>query len=150
MVCAFGVLLPAAFAAGLAARRPAPVAASVPPALGVNARSFGKVVWTKADLWPDQGIVTSLRRDAAGVVAVELAFHDLAKPDVLVYWAPGKEAAIASLPDDARFLGALANRSPLPIPSDVLGETGRFVLYSLADHEIVAVSKFFKPLIDAN
>ena len=143
MISLLGVTLPVAFAAGLAARRPVPVAMSVPPELAVKASNFGNVVWTKADVWPDQRIITSLRRDVTGSVAVEFMFHELVKPDVLVYWAQGKETAGEGLPDNARLLGALANRTPLPIPADVRGETGRFVLYSLAEHEVVATSKPF-------
>jgi len=141
MVCALGVLLPVVFAAGIAARRAVPVARTVPKELEGNASEFGAVVWTQADLWPERQIITSLRRDAAGRVAVELMFRDLVKPDVLVYWAAGKETTFAGLPDNARMLGVLSNRAPLPIPADVRGEAGRFVLYSLADHEIVAASR---------
>jgi hypothetical protein len=47
------------------------------------------------------------------------------------------------LPDNARLLGALSNRSPLPIPADVRGESGRLLLYSLAVHEVVAASQSF-------
>jgi hypothetical protein len=101
------------------------------------------VVWTKTDLWPGQRFITSLRRDAAGSVAVELMILDFAKPDVLVYWATGKETTDEHLPGNARLLGALSNRAPLPLPADVRGETGRFVLYSLADHEVVAESSAF-------
>jgi len=136
-----GVLLPVAFAAGLAARKSVPVAANVASGLAGQSNDFGKVVWTKADIWPGQRIITSLRRDDAGSVAVELVFHDLVKPDVLVYWAAGKESAAEGLPDNARLLGALSNRTPLPIPTDVRGEVGRFVLHSLANHEVVAASK---------
>ena len=143
MVCALGVLLPVAFGAGIAARRPVPVVASVPPEFAGRASDFGTVVWTKTDLWPGQRIITSLRSDDAGFVAVELMFRDVVKPDVLVYWAAGKETAGDALPDNARLLGALSNRSPLPIPADVCGEAGRFVLYSLTDHEVVAASKSF-------
>ena len=143
MVCTLGVLLPVAFVAGIAARRPVPVAESVPAELGGNLPNFGTVVWTKADLWPGHRIITSLRRNADGFMAVELTFLDLARPDVLVYWAAGKEMAVEGLPDNARLLGALSNGVPLPIPADVRGEVGRFVLYSLADHEIVAMSKAF-------
>jgi hypothetical protein len=143
IVCTLGVLLPVAFATGIAARKPVPVAANVPPGLIGQANDFGNAVWTKADLWPGQCIITRLRRDAAGSVAVELMFRDLAKPDVLVYWAAGKESAAEGLPYNARLLGALSNRSPLAIPAGVRGEAGRFVLYSLADHEVVAASKSF-------
>ena len=143
MVCTLGVLLPVAFVAGIAARRPVPVARSVPAELESKASDFGAVVWTKADLWPDQRIITSLRRKAAGIVAVELMVRDLAKPDVLVYWAAGKETAVEGLPENARLLGALSNGVPLPIPAGARGEAGRFVLYSLADHEVVATSRAF-------
>ena len=143
MVCTLGVLLPVAFIGGIAARRPVAVSNSVPVELENEASDFGTVIWTKADLWPDQRIITSLRRNAAGIAAVELMFRDLVKPDVLVYWAAGKETAVESLPDNARLLGALSNRVPLPIPADARGEAGRLVLYSLADHEVVATSRAF-------
>ena len=143
IVCSLGVLLPVAFAAGLVTRKPIPVAATVPRGLAGHTNDFGRVVWTKTDIWPGKRIVTSLCRNAAGSVAVELMFRELAKPDVLVYWAAGKESTVEGLPDNARLLGALSNRAPLPIPADVRGEAGRFVLYSLADHEVVAASKSF-------
>jgi len=97
----------------------------------------------KEDLWPDQRIVTSLRRAATGYVAVELICRDLVKPDVLVYWAAGKDTAVESLPEHARLLGALSSGAPVSIPGDLRGEIGRFVLYSLADHEVVAGSRAF-------
>ena len=143
MVCTLGVLLPVAFVAGIAARRPVPVAESVPAELRGNLPNFGIVVWTKADLWPGHRIITSLRRNGAGLVAVELVLRNLAKPDVLVYWAAGKETAVEGLPDNARLLGALSKGVPLPMPADARVEVGRFVLYSLADHEVVAMSKAF-------
>jgi hypothetical protein len=142
-VCLLGVLLPAAFTAGLAARRPIPIVAAVSPALAVNPPDFGKIVWTDADLWPGQSILTRLRRNAAGSVAVELMFRELERPDVLAYWSPGNDGALENLTEHARLLGVLSNRSPLPIPAEVHGQVGRFVLYSLADHEVVAVSKAF-------
>ena len=144
MVCTLGMVLPVAFAAGMAARKPVPVAATVPLGLAGKAADSGKVVLTKADIWPDQRIITSLRRDAAGSVAVELSFRDLVKPDVLLYWAAGKEGMPAdALPETARLLGALSNGAPLPIPAEARGEAGRFILYSLADHEVVAASSPF-------
>jgi hypothetical protein len=143
IVGTLGVLLPVAFVAGIAARKPVPVAANVAPSLTQQAKDFGAVVWTKSDIWPAQRIITSLRRDAVGAVGVELMFSYLVKPDVLVYWAAGKETAIAGLPGNGRLLGALSSHTPLPIPADIRGEAGRFVLYSLADHEVVAVSKAF-------
>jgi hypothetical protein len=139
--CMLGALLPVAFAVGLTARKPVPVAATVPLGLASQANDFGGVVWTKADIWPGQRIITRLRRDAAGTLAVELIFRDLAKPDVLVYWSPDTSTAGEGLPENARLLGGLSNGAPLPIPADVRGKPGCFVLYSLADHEVVATSK---------
>ena len=138
IVCTLGVLLPVAFTAGLSARKPVPVPANVTWQFADQTSDFGRVVWTKPDIWPGQRIITSLRRDATGLVAVELMSRDLAKPDVLVYWAAGKETA--GLPTNARLLGALSNHAPLRIPSDVRGEDGRLLLYSLADHEVVSTS----------
>jgi hypothetical protein len=143
MVCTLGLLLPLAFAIGMFARKPVPVAAPVASELAGRARDFGKVVWTKANIWPGQRIITSLRRDTEGSLAVELMFRDLAKPDLLFYWVAGKETPSESLPGNARLLGVLSNQAPLPISSDIRGQTGRFVLYSLADHEIVAASQVF-------
>ncbi|MCI0746127.1 MAG: hypothetical protein L0Y58_12045 [Verrucomicrobia subdivision 3 bacterium] len=145
-VCALGVALPVALVAGIAARRSVPPMMSLPPELTESAltpggRGKGHVVWTKADVWPGQRIVTTLRRDGTGAIAVEFMFRELVKPDVLVYWAPGKEIVSAGLPENARLLGALADRAPLPISVDVRGEAGQFVLYSLAEQEIVATSK---------
>jgi len=140
IVCTLGVLLPVAFTAGLAARKPVPLAANVTWQIARQASDFDRVVWTKPDIWPGQRIITSLRRDATGSVVVELTFRDLAKPDVLIYWAAKKDTVIEGLPGDARLLGALSNRAPLRIPADVRGEAGRLLLYSLADHEVVAVS----------
>src|ERR1044071_2374469 len=90
MICTLGVLLPVAFAAGLVARKSVPVAASLPLELPGQENDFGRVIWTKADIWPGQRIITSLRQNSTGSTAVELMFRDLAKPDVLVYWAAGK------------------------------------------------------------
>jgi len=140
IVGTLGVLLPLAFAGGLVARKPVPVAADVPPALASPGNDFGSVIWTKSDVWPGQAIMTRLRRGAARSLAVELLFREFAKPDVLVYWVAGKDSAGERLPENARLLGALSNRAPLPLPADARGEAGRLVLYSLADQEVVAVS----------
>jgi hypothetical protein len=143
IVCTLGILLPVAFTAGIAARRSVPMVNSVPKELESKASEFGMVVWTKTDLWPGRGIITSLRRDTVGALAVDLMFRDLVRPDVLVYWTPGTELTGEGLPESARLLGVLANRAPLQIPADVRGEAGRFLLYSLAEHERVATSKSF-------
>ena len=140
IVCTLGVIVPVAFIAGIAARRPVPVATSVPAVLDGGTQDFGSAIRTRADLWPDRRILTSLRRNGAGSFAVELVVGDLVRPDVLVYWAAGKESAVDRLPDNARLLGGLSNGRPLVIPADARGEVGRAMLYSLADQQVVAVS----------
>jgi hypothetical protein len=135
------MLLPAAFAAGLAARKPVPAAISIPALTAGGSGEFERVVWTQSDLWPGQRLVTQLRRNMAGAMALELAAESLAKPDLLLYWASGAETNTTGLPDNARLLGAAIQRAWLPFPPAARGEPGRLLLYSLADHEIVAASK---------
>jgi hypothetical protein len=137
------LLLPVGLATGLAARRPVPVAAQVPSELTGRPGMFDQVVWTKRDLWPGSRIITSLRRDQSGAVAMELWSGDLVKPDVLLYWAAGREWAGQGLSKDARLLGSLSSRSPIVLPAEVRGTTGRFVLYSLADQELVSTTQPF-------
>jgi hypothetical protein len=52
------------------------------------------------------------------------------------------------LPDVARLLGPVSNRAGLRLPDDP-GDMGLLILYSLANHEIVATSKplNLRPLI---
>ena len=145
-----GVVLPVAFGAGIAARRPVPAATSVPAGLAAKASDFGPVLWSDADLFPGRRIITRLRGDANGGLAAEFMFSGLTRPDVLVYWSSGDEAIADRLPEDAQLLGALSNGQPLPVPAKQRGQSSRLVLYSLADHEVVAVSKEFQTLIHTN
>src|ERR1051326_4502049 len=137
-VCALAILLPLAFAGGLAARRSVPVLPSAPAGLENSGSRFDTTAWSRTDLWPARKAVTALRRDSGGSLAVELTVPDLTGPDVLVYWAPATEAARARLPAGARLLGVLAGRAPLPVPEGLRGTSGYLLLYSLADHEILA------------
>jgi hypothetical protein len=67
-------------------------------------------------------------------------FEKLAAPDVLVYWVPSEGFSGGALPVNAHLLGPLSNRAVLDLPEKP-GRIGRFALYSLANQEIVAVSK---------
>lgn len=141
MLGTLGVVLPVVFAAGMAARQPWPIVSSVSPEIMAPADRFGPVVIRQTELWPGRDIVTLLRRDPAGVMSVELSPGDLARPDLLVYWVSGSEADVGTLPSQARLLGVLLGKKPLPLPGALRGERGRFLLYSLADHEITAISR---------
>jgi len=140
MVCTLGVSLPIALFSGIAGRRPVPLMGSLPSKLAAPRITPGNVVWTKTDLWPNQRIITLLRRDATGSTRVELQ-SNLLKPDVLIYWSPANNSATTRLPENARLLGALANGSPVVVASYIRARTGQLLLYSLADHEVIAVSK---------
>jgi hypothetical protein len=65
------------------------------------------------------------------------------KPDTLLYWIPGNPEINESLPNDAVLLGGWMQDPvrPLNVPTSAKGSQGRLILYSLADHEIVNVTK---------
>jgi hypothetical protein len=65
------------------------------------------------------------------------------KPDLIVYWIPGNPNITETLPDNARLLGAFNSFVPLSLSPDARTGSGVLVLYSLADQEIVEVSKPF-------
>ena len=140
-VCTLGLALPVLFGAGITARRPLPVATSIPSELTTGPSRFGNVLWTTTDLWRGQQITTILREDSAGIQSVEFNFRKLVRADVLVYWARGKQRDGDGLPEDAQLLGAFAEGVILSLPPNIRGEEGRFILYSLAEHELVATSE---------
>jgi hypothetical protein len=134
------VFLPAAFVLGLVARVHPPTYAGVPPGLTVP-QTKGRVVWTKAELFPGRRIITTLLVDGKGRQMVEFTFRELTVPDLLGYWVPGGGVReTARLPENARFLGAVLSGGLLPLPADTAAG-GRIVLYSLAEHEVVTVSE---------
>lgn len=146
MVIALGVLLPVAFAVSIAARRPVPTGQSLSAALIGESPHFEKIVWDRADLWAQTAIRTRLLSDGSDGkrFAVELsAANDILKPDLLVYWAPGNAKTEETVPDNAILLGAFVRASAtlLALPDGASNSIGRLLLYSLADHEVVAISK---------
>ncbi len=68
---------------------------------------------------------------------------DFVKPDLLVYWVAGNPNITNTLPGDARLLGVFNPSVTLPLPPDSGPGNGVLVLYSLADQEVVEVSKPF-------
>ena len=147
MVIALAVTLPAAFAVGIASRREVPTYKDGVPGLAAEAGNRSEL-WTRNDLWEKRVIKTRLERIGAGAsqLAVELVSTDpIVRPDVLVYWVPGGAKIQDALPDDAFLLGSFEQSipSPLTLPEAAIKQTGVLVLYSLANHEIEAVSKAF-------
>ena len=146
IVAVIGVLLPVAFAAGIAARKPAPTVASLPKALARTSQHFEAVEWERADLFTKTPIQIRLLRESAGVghYAVTLSVaKDFVKPDLIVYWVAGSPSITDTLPDNARLLGAFNSSVALSLPPEVISGSGVLILYSLADQEIVEVSKPF-------
>jgi len=147
MVFALGVFLPATFVLGIASRKPVPVVGSLPSALARQTPQVQASLWTREDLWERNPFRTRLLTDPAhSVLAVEVAAKEpIVRADMLVYWVPGVRTIGDSLPNDVVLLGAWVQNSPSPLalPPAAKASQGRLILYSLADHEIVNVSKSF-------
>jgi hypothetical protein len=146
-VFALTITLPAAFAVGIASRSEVPTSKLGAPAL--HAEIHNQVeIWSRNDLWEKKAILTRLLRVNPGPkeLAVTLSTMDrIVRPDLLVYWVPGEPKTLNSLPDDAFLLGSFEQSTPAPLtlPEPATKQVGVLVLYSLADQELVAVSKAF-------
>jgi len=146
MVIVLGVFLPVAFAVGIVARKPVPGMTSMPKELVASPQSFAVTEWERADLFTKTPIQVRLLRERAGAghFAVEFsAPKDFVKPDLIVYWVAGSPSITDTLPANARLLGAFNSSLALSLSSDVASGTGVLILYSLANQEIVEVSKPF-------
>ena len=146
MVIVFGVLLPVAFAVGIAARKPVPGMTSLPKELVASPQQFAVTEWERADLFTKTPIQVRLLRESAGTGRFEVEFSaakDFVKPDLIVYWVAGSPKITDTLPDNARLLGAFNSSVALSLSPDAGAGSGVLVLYSLADQEVVEVSKPF-------
>jgi hypothetical protein len=138
-----GIFLPVAFVVGLAARKPLPEIDSLPSEISPAINLFAVEVWSQADMFPKSPVQIRLMREqiGKGKFAVALAgAKDFVKPDLLVYWLDANPNVTNVLPDNAILLGAF-NAPQLPLPATAEKTAGLLVLYSLADNEIVDVSK---------
>ena len=143
IVITLGILLPVAFVMGIAARRPIPIANQLPSAFGNAAQPFESAIWQQNDLFAKSAIRVRLWREhsSAGRFAVSFsAASDFVKPDLLVYWSAEAASVTNVLPDNAILLGAFASQT-LPLPEAAEKSAGTLLLFSLADNEIVDVSK---------
>ena len=143
IVIALGIFLPVAFAVGIAARRPVPEVSSLPKELVSATVQFESQEWQRTDLFAKIPMQVRLmcEHSGAGKFAVEFsAAKDFVKPDLIVYWVAGNPAIADKLPDNAALLGSFSP-TPLPLSDEVAKSNGQLVLFSLADNEIVDVSK---------
>jgi hypothetical protein len=80
----------------------------------------------------------------SGRIALNMsAPRNFVKADLLVYWVPAESQFKDTIPDNAVLLGSFVPGQPLHIPPGEAETPGTLVLYSLADQEIVAISKQF-------
>jgi hypothetical protein len=131
------VLLPVAFVAGVAARKPLPTASPAGQETFLNQ-------WDRRDLFANTVIRVQLLREASNTnhIAIQMSGpKDFVKANLLVYWLPAASTLKDTVPDDAVLLGAFVSGQPLPTPPALTGKPGALVLYSLADHEVVSVSQ---------
>jgi hypothetical protein len=143
IIAVIGVLLPIAFAAGIAARKPVPSLASLPSGLAASREKFTATIWERHHLFMKLPVRIQLLREARETGQHAISFtapKDFARPDLIVYWIAAGFAIDDSLPDDARLLGSFG-ATALPLPNAISNVEGVLVLYSLADNEILDVSK---------
>jgi hypothetical protein len=143
IVIVLGIFLPVAFAIGIAARRPIPLANELSPSLAIATQPFGKIAWQRTDLFAKAEIQVRLSREHSGAGKFAVSFSaakDFVKPDLLVYWSARNTSGTNTLPENAILLGAFASPQ-LSLPESAEKSDGTLILFSLADNEIVDVSK---------
>ena len=145
VVLALSVVVPVAFVLGITSRRVVPLVASMPSGFGIqSAPSLAR--WARDELWEKEQLRTQLLENSTGSnLSLEVtAPEPIVRPDVLLYWSPGNLEIGESVPNNAILLGAWIQepQRAIQLPQAVKGE-GRLILYSLADHEMLNVSKAF-------
>jgi hypothetical protein len=101
-------------------------------------------IWSRDDLFTKAPVKVVLLRERAnaGRFAVQLsAPATFAKPDLLVYWTIERAEVKDRIPDNAILLGPFGGSAPVQLPGESVLTPGVLVLYSLADGEVVEVSK---------
>jgi hypothetical protein len=146
MTAALAIILPIAFVAGLAVRKPLPATENVPSAVPSTSTEFSQVLFEKGDLWNDLAISTRVLADQLPTthLAVELQPRVYLKiPDILVYWHPQPSSDADKLPEGSYLLGALAatEKRCFVLPDSALVHDGIIMLYSLAHQKKIAAAK---------
>ena len=136
---ALGIILPIVFVAGVALRKTPPLRAT-PPLLG-DLQGVEVELWERNDLFPKVPVRVRLFHTPAYSTIQFLPGPAFAKPDLLAYWAAGSPAITEILPSNAKLLGGFNSSVRLQLPEDARNDEGVLVLYSLADQQIVDVSR---------
>ena len=138
-----GLLLPIALGLGVAARKTVPVATNLSAEFNTASRRFEASDWEQRDIFTNTPVhVHTLRQSIQGgrrAIALT-AEPGFVKPDLLAYWISGTSKVAEGLPDNAVFLGTF-NAPELPLPDEAMKMDGSIILYSLADGEVVDVSR---------
>lgn len=144
-----GILLPIVLVGGIAARKSIPTVAELPPVIAKPLAGTG-VAWGRRDVFEKLPVVVSLATNAQTDVSLRLeAPTNFARPDVLVYWSAAKIDPTDKLPADAILLGAFTVNE-LHVPTSAVAARGHLILFSLADQELVAVSRAIQLNAGAN
>lgn len=136
------VLLPIVFVAGIILRRGVPETTALPPELLPQTQTFTATGREFGDLFSNSPVRVSLWCDIPGdQYAVSFtAAKNFTKPDLIAYWNAGHPAEVRQLPTSATLLGAFV-AGPLVLPQEAMVTEGSLILYSLANQEVVDVSK---------
>jgi len=134
-----GVLLPVAFGLGIAARKPVPQMNASSTELHAATPQFNTLVWEQRDLFTNAPVAVRLLRNGVSFAVACSAPNDFVKPDLLTYWSSSSPTGDKLL-GDATLLGAFAAPA-LPLPAGCVDRNGVLVLFSLADQEVIAVSR---------
>jgi hypothetical protein len=143
MFAVIGIVVPCSFAIGIAARKPIPTTANLPGEFRATPQPVVGDDWEYTDLFTNAPVRVHLLKDrtAEGRFAVFLsAEKDFVKPDLLAYWLPAYPKSVDALPEDAVLLGGFSSAA-LPLPAQSLKSEGVILLYSLANNEVVDVSR---------
>ena len=142
-VFVLSVVIPAVFTLGIATRREIP---SLPSNSSDRSRiSQYEEVWKRDNLWAKTQIETCLMKGPSQFAVTLQPRNPITEPDILIYWVP-EEVAIDDAPPESAFLIGSFDPSvatPLALPKQAAGKSGRLLMYSLANQEIVAFSNVF-------
>jgi hypothetical protein len=139
---ALGILLPIAFAVGIAGRKPAPMEVELSTAILPDSTTFHFLEWQRADLFAKSPVQVQLLREQKNAGRLALSFFaakNFVRPDLIVYWVAGDVAITDALPANAMLLGSFGLPT-LPVVNEIAAVNGRLILFSLADGVMVDVS----------
>lgn len=142
MFAVLGVFLPLLFVVGIAVRRAVPQPEALPPELTSQTVTFTATDYERGDLFAKSQVQVRLwREQGSGRLAVGFtAAKDFLKPDLMAFWSAGRPLANDTSPPNASLLGAFIG-GPLALPAEASVQDGFLILFSLANQEVVDVSK---------